>query len=262
MPYKKKEESVPTKKQDDIKLEILIVLFSVLILVTAILIIGSPVNEMEKAIENLDYEEIAELYSEEQKEKVKEEFDALLLTSAENSLENYNNGNEKYEITLEKLVKLKNTGIKKAKINKVIERLTLLKQSKDIFEEGKIFINSSLLIDGINKLGKVVDFDTNYKEAQDLIKENIEERNVQLFIEAAGRIVESDCSKAIDYLEKNKDVDIGGKVQEKINHYKSEHIERVKEETKDYIDSEDFISAIKKLEENKKYLKEETNEKR
>jgi tetratricopeptide (TPR) repeat protein len=255
----KKEVKQPEKRKDAGK-NLAIVLIAIALIVVIIFAASTPTKQMENALNGGNYEKVVQMYEETEDEALKEEFNLLVKEKAVAVFNSYNKGLINYEQTKDSLEKIMDTKIGKEEVQKLVKNLGELKASKESYTDGTMLLKSKNYVKAIKKLEEVVDYDLKYEDAQNLILENLKNREVELFKNAEKMIDEKDYSKAIDYLLENDNWDKNGNIEAKITKYQNLHLENVKEEVMKMVEDENFTDAIKTLEENIKYTDEDKTE--
>lgn len=266
MDNEKKEE----KKQVEVKVKdqkkknkfsrVLLPVITVSFIIFFLIGLTMPINQMKTALNNGDYDEVESLYSKNQDGSLTEEYKLLVKEKAVEIFNSYNNEDIDYLVAKENLEKIQKTKIEKNEIEKLVENLDNLKTSKESYVEGVKYLDNKEYVRAVKSLDKVVEYDINYKDAQDLILENIKSRQDELIATAKDLEEEDDYSKSIDYLEKNQEWDKTGIIKAKIQYYKQHQLENVEKKAIEYIKNREFDKAIEILKDNLHYTDIEKEE--
>lgn len=252
--YEEYEESMP-KKRSFKWLFILLPILVVMIAVTAVVLTwyNAPMQQLSRALDEDNYSKVTQLLPQLTEEELSSVQD-YMKTYAEEMVNRYNQGEVEYNAAYELVERLQRIFPDVIELDDAVQRMKALKDSKEAFAEAKRQESSGKTENILRLYGSVIPEDTYYAAAQEQIAAVKAAYKASVLEEAQSLADQKDFLGAQSVLENSQsilgeDADITAKMDELKEAETEDYVTTLLETAQKMADEEDFLGAIRLLEE-------------
>lgn len=226
------------------------IIVAVVVIITIIGVIqylNNPVTKFKQNLDNIDISKLQEIYSTTQSYDEKKSIEKIFQNKLESIKEEFVNGTKNYENAIEEIDRYKEIKGFENAITTTKENIEKIKTSKDNFVKGQSFEKEGNILEAIKSYSNVIELDkSNYKIAQDYIKNNKEELKTKTLVEVDTLISNNDYVTANQKIKELKEVITNDtELTEKSNQIKDkakeQEIEKYKNEQEVSVESAKII---------------------